>query len=190
MRSLSMKRTILATAAALALGVAALGVVGAQQGQPDRKPGRSQAGQWEQRYQQYVEAVAKRVDVDPDRLKQAMAEARQEVGWSKPGGHGRLGGLRVAAQLLNMDAGDLRRELANRSMAEVAKSRGVDPNTIADAWWKAAEERIDRAVAAGWLSAERAREMKQRLGSRIDERMNKTWPARGEQQGRRGDPGR
>jgi hypothetical protein len=190
MRFLSMKRTIVAAVAALALGVAALGVVGAQQGQSKPTPSRSGNGQWEQRHQQYVEAVAKRLNLDADRVKKAMEEARQEVGWGKPGGHrGGHGhgirGLEIAARVLNMDVNDLRQQLTTRSLADIA---GPRREAVANALKDEANKRIDEAVRANRLTADKAREMKQRLDQRIDEMMTKTWPARGQKQGPRGGP--
>ena len=198
MRFFAMKRTIVATCAALALGVAALGVVGAQQRQDDENPGRAQHEQREQRHQQYLEAVAKRLNVDADRLKRAMAEARQEVGWAKRGGRdgghrgGQMmrGGLQAAAGALQMSVEDLWRELPGHSLVDLAKARNIDPDTVASAIRKAANERIDKATEGGRLSAEQARAMTQRLDQRIDRLMTRSWPARGQRPGPGGGSGR
>jgi hypothetical protein len=199
-------RSLAALGAAVVLGGTAVGVVGAQQPPtPTRTPGpaatapATQApGTREQAYNRLLDAVAAKLGVTGDRLRQAFDEARRELGVPErgPGGFGaRRGGLGasldVAATALGISVDQLRQDLAGRSLADVARARNVDPNRVATALKTDAATRIDQAVANGRLPADRAAQAKQDANTRIDQLMTQQVPAdgRGLPGGRRGPGG-
>src|SRR5438270_13846898 len=83
-----LKRALLAGSTAVVLGGAALGVTHAQTATPTGAPpanGTPQAGKPGDRLQAYLDALAKRLGVTTDKLKQAMADARKDAGLPDPG---------------------------------------------------------------------------------------------------------
>ena len=178
------KRAIAALAlggAVLALGGVAADRVAAQQTPTPTAPGGAQQA----RHEQFLAAVAAKLNVTPDRLKQAMDEARQELGLPEksggPGsGPGRGGfgmGLDAAARAIGISPDQLRQELPGKSLADVARAHNVNPTTVANALRAEATTRIDQAVSAGRITAEQAAQMKQGLSDRIDQQMNRQVPA-------------
>ena len=183
-----MRRGLVVGAAALALGGAAFGVAGAQQ-VPTPTPGAAaQAGprgDHQQRMQQFLDTVAAKLGVTPDRLRQAMAEARAELGLPdrRPGPFGGPGGmlrhgLDVAAQAIGITPAQLRQELPGKSLADVARAHNVDPARVAGTLKADANARIDQAVSAGRLTADQAAQLKQRAATQIDQLMTRQVPAR------------
>ena len=196
--------------AVLALGGATLAVGGvagealAQQapaGTPSTQaPGPGNRAQAEQRHQQFLAALAAKLNVTPEQLQQAMEQTRQELGMPERGPGGRHGGpggpgfgrgpigghLNAAAQAMNLSVDQLRQELPGKSLTEVAQAHGVDPATVANALKTEANNRIDQAVSAGRLTADQANQMKQNLTDRIDQAMTRQVPADAPQ---RGGPG-
>lgn len=76
--------------------------------------------------------------------------------------------LSTAASTLGMTVDDLRGELrSGKTLADVAKEKGVSTDKLVDALVAAAGQRIDQAVAAGKLDATKASQMKQKLSERI-----------------------
>lgn len=76
--------------------------------------------------------------------------------------------LSTAASTLGMTVGDLRGELrSGKTLADVAKEKGVSTDKLVDALVAAAGQRIDQAVTAGKLDATKASQMKQKLSERI-----------------------
>ncbi len=192
MPSLTIKRTLAAAGVALLLGGAAVGVVGAQQ--TPTPPTGQQTSPAQTRYQQFLDAVAAKLGITSDKLKQAIDQTRQEQGlqgrrigphgwgWGFPGARGHLRGvlgheLTVAAKAIGIDASQLRQELPGKSLADVARAHNVDPATVATALKTDADSRIDSLVTNGRLQADRAAELKQRAEQRIDQLMNRTLPA-------------
>ncbi|MGH2352592.1 MAG: hypothetical protein ACRDJN_13360 [Chloroflexota bacterium] len=200
-----LKRTILAGTTALALGGIVAGVAAAQQGPtptPTRPPAAgAQAtpqgtpqGSPQQRLQQFWDLVASKLGVTPDRLRQAMAEARTELGipegvrGHRPGGFGHRGpsvrySLDVAAQTMGIGETQLRQELTGTSLAAVARAHNVDPARVADAMKADANTRIDQAVADGRITAEQAAQLKQQVGPQVDQLMQRTMPDRSAKRG-------
>lgn len=86
-----------------------------------------------------------------------------------PGVHIRLGtGIEALTDYLDLTHGELGAALRDgKSLADIAKDQGKSVEGLVDALTKAAEERIDRAVERGRLSAERAAELKASLEERI-----------------------
>lgn len=148
-------------------------------------------GDWQARQEQFLSALASKLGVSVDRLKQAITEARQEVGLpQRPAG--RFGGpwhrglglnLETAARAMNISVDQLRQELPGKSLADVARAHNVDPSTVADALKSAAASRIDQAVSAGRISADQASQIKQRINERIDQLMTRQVPADAFQRG-------
>jgi transposase-like protein len=191
MVSAKLKRAIAVAAlggATLGLGGTTAYVVSAQQTPTpttQTTPGPNQGRQDEQaRRDQFLSSLASKLNVTPDRLKQAIDQTRQELGiQGGPGGRrgGERGGfgmeLNTAAQAMNLSADQLRQELPGKSLADVARAHNVDPNTVANALKDAATKRIDQAVTDGRIPADRAAQMKQDLSSRIDQMMTRQVPA-------------
>jgi hypothetical protein len=210
-RPSTIKRALIAGGAALVIGGAAVGVAVAQTATPSpttpsvqATPTRPAQGTPQrpgaQRLQQYLDALARRLGVTTDRLKQAMAEARTEVGLPTPGPNGRggpggPGGLRrpggpgfrgfgpvsfdVAAQTIGVTPQQLRQELAGKSLADVARAHNVDPARVTQALSDDANKRIDAAAAAGRIPADQVASVKDRTSQAIDRFVNQTAPARG-----------
>jgi ribosomal protein S20 len=89
------------------------------------------------------------------------------------------GALKVAAQALGMEPKDLLTELrGGKTVADVAKEKGVALDTVEKAMVDAATKRIDEAVANGKLDPERAATMKSKLSERVDKLVNHKVPKR------------
>jgi hypothetical protein len=72
--------------------------------------------------------------------------------------------VKIAADTIRMPVDELVKDLkAGQSVAEVAQAKGVDPQKIVDAWVKAADARIDKAVADGKLTQERGDKAKAKV---------------------------
>lgn len=103
-----------------------------------------------------------------------------------PGGPGRFGpgggmfgpgmfgqGLDTIASSIGITADQLKTELqSGKSIAEVAQAHGVDPQKVINDLVAAATKRIDDAVAAGKIPADRATEIKNRLTDMITKLVN------------------
>ena len=186
----SVKVAILAAAGALIVGAVALGTALAQQTPTPS----TAAGQQARGPQQFLNLVAAKLGVTPDRLQQAFQEARQELGIQHgPGGFGRHGrrpgagervrgmmqeGLQIVADQLHISVDQLRTELPGSSISAVAHSHGVDPAQVATALTNAANQRIDMAAASGRITADQATRMKQRVGEMIPRLMERQLPMR------------
>lgn len=72
--------------------------------------------------------------------------------------------LGVAAETIGVSREDLRAQLRDgKTVAEVAQANDVEPQAVVDAIVAAANERIDKGVAEGKITAERAAEVKARV---------------------------
>jgi hypothetical protein len=79
----------------------------------------------------------------------------------------------VAADELNMSVQDLVAELQDgKSIAEVAEDKGVDPQSIADAFLDKLAERLGQAVQDEKLTQERADWMLEQAEEHVQERLN------------------
>lgn len=183
MRSISVKRIMLAAGAAVFLAGGSIGYAVAQQG-PNRGPSTQQPGR--PANDAFLEALAGKLGVSVERLRQAITEARVEVGAGerRPGRPAPLGRLRalvglnlpVAAQAIGITVEQLRQELPGKSLADVARAYGKNPTDLATALRNAANQRLDQAVTNGRLTAERANEIRARLEQRVDQPMNRVVP--------------
>lgn len=76
--------------------------------------------------------------------------------------------LEEAAAAIGIDVSDLRTALQDgQTIAEVATTNGVDPQTVIDALVAAFNVKIDEAVANGRITAEQAAEKKENAPERI-----------------------
>lgn len=96
-------------------------------------------------------------------------------GFDGHGGPGRFARGEVhaaAASYLGLTEAELREELADKTLAEVAKEQGKPVSGLVDAMVAAAEKSIDQAVADGRLTEEQADVMKSGLEERMTARVN------------------
>jgi len=211
--TLALKRSVMATGAALVLAGSIAGVAGAQQApQGIPTPGaRAQAtpgapgAQARPSHDQFLSAFAAKLGITVDRLNQALTDTRNDLGLQQGGpglfghgGHEGRGGpggpgfgrrgfgasLDAAAQAMNITADQLRHELPGKTLTDVARTRNVDPARVSAALKTAATTQIDQAVTAGRLTTEQATLAKQRAGEEIDQLMTRQIPA-----GQPGQPG-
>jgi ribosomal protein S20 len=101
----------------------------------------------------------------------AQGDAGSEQGSpsaDRPHHHPRRHGLRIAAraaaEALGMTVAELRESVrGGQTVTEVAESKGVNPDDVAQAIVGALTEAVDRAVSKGRITAERAATIKERL---------------------------
>jgi len=89
-----------------------------------------------------------------------------------PGHAGPFGGLDDAAAYLGLTEAQLREQLADKTLAEIAKDRGKSVDGVVQVLATAAEKRIDEAVADGRLTEEHANDLKSKLDDRIEALVN------------------
>jgi transposase-like protein len=100
---------------------------------------------------------------------------KQRVARVKRRRHARRAGLAVAADTIGIDAKALGEAVrGGQSVADVARAHDVEPQAVIDAVVAAANTRIDQAVTAGRITADRAETIKDRLADRITNRVNTT----------------
>lgn len=155
-------------------------------------------------------ALESRVDaaVEAGRLTEAQGETLKErigetpllfggLGAHGPGlghfGHpGHPGHLDAAAAYLGIDEAELHEQLADgKTLAEIATAEGKSVEGLVQALVKAAEDRIDDAVADGRLTQAQADELAEDLHERMTDLVNGELPERGfgHRFGGRGGPG-
>lgn len=104
---------------------------------------------------------------------------------------GMMGGIGAAAdavaKALDTDTATLRTELqAGKSLADIAKGKGVDVQKVVDAITTELNAKIDAAVTAGKMTAEQATARKADVATHVTELVNGTMPSFGHR-GPRGD---
>jgi hypothetical protein len=198
MASIGFKKAVIATFAAAAVAGAAIGVAAAQQ-TPTPTPTQGQ-----QARQNFLNALARRLNISVDQLQQAITGARQDAGLPAngqgfPGGPGGPRGPRggfglgrgqeaqTIATTLGITTDQLRSELPGKSLAQVAQNHGHSAQDLITALTNAANSRIDQAVSAGRLTADQGNQAKQRAAQEIPNLVNRTWPTPGARPG--GTPG-
>ena len=201
MQSRSVKKLIVAGGALVVLGVAAVGVT-VVQAQATPTPNTQQQN-FRERYEQ---ALSSRLKVTVDQLRQAMQDARKDVGLPDPGtrpapgfrpgpggrpGFGRVpfergfGGFLgkeadAVAGLFKEDRAALLNELNGKTLAEVAAAHQVQTQTVVDTIVKTANDQIDQMAQARNVSADRVTQLKQRISERVQEFVTThRFPARG-----------
>jgi len=135
------------------------------------------------------QALKNRIDaaVEAGRLTEAQAaELKKRIdsgdgvplfGGLRPGGHragnfGHFGDLEAAAAYLGLTEAELRNELADKTLPEVAKEKGKSVDGLVQVLATAAEKRIDEAVADGRLTEEQATALRSELDDRIEALVN------------------
>src|SRR3990170_314590 len=95
-------------------------------------------------------------------------------GHRRPGfGHpGPFGNLDAAAAYLGLTTAELREQLADKTLAEIAKARGKSVDGLVNTLVTAAEKAIDEAVADGRLTKEHAAKLKADLGEHVESLVN------------------
>ena len=102
-----------------------------------------------------------------------------------PGGHfghfgaGPFGALDAAAAYLGLTEAELREQLADKTLAEIAEDEGKSRDGLVQTLVTAAEKRIDEAVDEGRLTQEQAIELKADLDERIESLVNGDFAERG-----------
>lgn len=114
-------------------------------------------------------------------------------------GHGMAGWgnnlVSIAADKLDMSLTDLLTELKDgKSISDVANDKGVDPQTIVDAYLAQIKEDLDEAVAEGRITQKQADYHLQQMEQKVTDQLDNTWagdgPGCGGPRGRmRGFPG-
>ena len=110
-----------------------------------------------------------------DDIIEALEAARPERGERGPGmrGHHGFGGGADIAEVLGLEAGELREALADgQSIAEVAEAQGVAVDDVVDAIVSATEERLADAVENGRIDEERAEEILSDAAERAEDMVN------------------
>jgi hypothetical protein len=114
------------------------------------------------------------------RMNQAPAAGMPGMGKGRGmGGPGMMGGgdnlLSVAAKQLDMSLTDLLTELqGGKSIAGVAKDKGVDTQTIIDAVASQAKETLDAAVTGGRITQKQADYQLEQMNTRLADQLEQT----------------
>jgi hypothetical protein len=85
----------------------------------------------------------------------------------------------VAAKVLNMSQADLVAELDSKTIAAVAKEKGVAIDKIVSAFLAPREEALKNAVATGKLTQAQADQMLATMKANVTKQLNNTWTPRG-----------
>ncbi len=204
MQSGSVKKLIAAGGVLVVLGVAAVGVTVAQ-AQSTPTPNSGQQQQRQNLRDRYEQALATRLHVTVDQLKQAVADARKDVGLADPAtrphrpapgarpgfpGFGRgpaagFGGFLgkeadAVAALFKEDRTALLGELNGKTLAEVASAHSVSTQDVVNTITKVANDQIDQMASARNVPADRVSQLKQRMSERVQEFVTThRFPARG-----------
>jgi hypothetical protein len=198
-RFVSFKRSLAAAGATVLIGASAFGIAHAQQtptptpGSVSPTPTPAAHAQRGARIEQFLDTLAAKLGVTPEKLKQAIQETRQQLGYG-PGRHqGHKGGLpfggraglpglkaelSVAAQAIGITPDQLRQELPGKSLSDVAKAHNVDPSKVANAIKADANAKIDQLASRRNLSADQVAQLKQRAAALIDRLMARQFPAK------------
>lgn len=85
----------------------------------------------------------------------------------------------VAANVLGMKQADLVAQLNNKTIADVAKEKGVATSKIVDTFLASRVEALKSAVVSGRLTQAQADQMLATMKANVTARLNGTWTARG-----------
>jgi hypothetical protein len=198
-KSTSIKKGVIAGAAVLVLGAAAVGVVTAQ-----AQPTPTQTGGQSLR-DKYETALANRLHITVDQLRQAIQGARQDAGLPDralrrgpgpgPGGGrgpvpfaGRgsaLGGFLnkeadAVAALFKESTDDLKKELPGKTLAELATAHNVSAQDVVNTIVKTANDQLDQSAQNRNIWADRVSQIKQQISERAQQFVTThRFPARG-----------
>ena len=148
---LSWKRALVVGAAALTLGGSALGVASAQQPANPTPPNQ------QNRDDQFVAALASKLGLGVDQVRQAVNEVRTQLRATGQGQRGAAGQGQAGVGFKDvLEIGyQLRQELPNRSLADVARAHNVDPSKVADALKAEASTWIDQLMTRTFTPGQR-----------------------------------
>jgi hypothetical protein len=190
-KSSLIKKALVAGVAVIALVAGAFGVAAAQ-----AQPAPNGQTQTQNPRDAYLAALAKRLNVSVDQLKQAIQGARQDAGLPAPGtprpnsntnpgarvGRGFPGGrfpaggaafggvLRLEAdaiaKLFNESTDALRQELPGNTLADLAKNHNVKVDDVTNTIVQTANQQIDQSAQSRNISADRVSQIKQQISER------------------------
>ena len=107
-----------------------------------------------------------------------------------PGGFAGVSLQSVAAEKLGMELTALQTELQNgKTIADVAKEKGVDTQTIIDAYLTQVKAKLDEKVASGDITQEQADTQLEQAKTSATEKLTSTWEDLGHGGGRHGGMG-
>ena len=184
-KSQLIKKGLLAGAAVLVLGGAAVGVAAAQ-AQPNTQT--QTAGP----RQKFLEALASRLHVSIDQLNQAITGARQDAGLPArerrgffPGRGAPFGAFLgkeadAVAALFKESTTDLRNELPGNTLADLAAKHGVKSDDVVNTIVKVADDQLDQTAQSRNIAADRVSQIKQKISERAQQFVTThRFPARG-----------
>ena len=184
-----MKKTLAASGAVLVLAGAAVGVAAAQ-AQPTPTPGPRA---------RFETALADRLHISVDQLRQAIRGARQDVAAGQPaatngqgpngqgfrragrGGFAFLNAeVRAVAGLFKETPQQLRAELPGTTLADLAAKHGTTTDQVTATIVQTADQQIDQLASSRNLSADRVSQLKQQISERAQQFVTThRFPARG-----------
>jgi len=129
-----------------------------------------------------------------DKVASTLDSKLPKTGPGGPGGHfGRFGGMGMresedaAAKALGMTTDQLHTAMeGGKSLAAVAKAKGVSITTVVKAMVASAQSQLATAVKDGKMTQAQADKLTTSLTKRITDRVNEVRPERGQGHGRRG----
>ncbi len=137
------------------------------------------------------EAAEKSAGLQERATNAVNADPSERQGHRGHKGHGQA--LETLGEILGLTTDEIKEGFAaGQSIADMATAEGVDVDLVVDQLVAAAMERVDAAVEAGKIDAERAAEITEGLEDKISERVNadpSERPERGERRGQRGPRG-
>jgi hypothetical protein len=201
LKSSFIKKALVASVAVVALAAGAVGIAAAQ-----AQPAPNGQAQTQSPRDAYLAALAKRLNVTVDQLKQAIQGARQDAGLPAPGtprpnggpnprvGRGGFGfparggafggGLRLEAaaiaKLFNESTDALTQELPGTTLAELATKHNVTADQVVNTIVQTADQQSDQAAQRRNISADQVSQIKQRISERAQQFVSThRFPARG-----------
>ena len=110
------------------------------------------------------------------------------VGASSTGGKEHGPKLEAAAKVLGVTAEELKTELSTKSLADIAKAKGVDITKVTDALTAEFKAHLDEEVASGEHTQAEADAKLAEFKTRVTDMLNKVRPARGPEGRGKGGP--
>jgi polyhydroxyalkanoate synthesis regulator phasin len=128
--------------------------------------------------QDQADDLKERIDADDDPLLFVRGGPHGGPGGFGPRGHFEV--LATAASFLGMTEAELREELQDKTLAEIAKEQGKTAAGLVQQLVATQTKRIDEAVADGTLTEEQATELKADLDERMEALVNGELRGRGD----------
>ena len=188
MRQFIRSRKFIAVGGALVVLAATAAGVTAVQAQATPSPQAQNQAQAQNPRERFLTALANRLNIPVDRLKQAMQDARNDAGLNKPhqGQGGKRGGFGggfsargllaeeadAVAHLFNEDRQALVNELQGKTLAEVATAHNVPVQNVINTIIQTANARVDQMAQQRNLSADQVNQIKQRISQRVPDLVN------------------